>query len=161
VEFVVAQVQRGVDGLEGLEIDIDLALLAFGGDDFTAVDNEAIRGDFRVQLKTLLGRGDGRQDGKTIDTRFDIGGGTLACQLRIGGAQSSHVRILQPTSSRRERPGPWVLSIVSQAYSGEASGGGLRIMSEIMLVPLPRAASRRLMSFLTFQISMFFSASFA
>jgi hypothetical protein len=33
------------------------------------------------------------------------------------------------------------------------------MMSEIMLVPLPRAASRRLMSFLTFQISMFFSAS--
>ena len=28
-----------------------------------------------------------------------------------------------------------------------------------MEVPLPRAASRRLMSFLTFQISMFFSAS--
>jgi hypothetical protein len=28
-----------------------------------------------------------------------------------------------------------------------------------MLVPLPRAASRRLISFLTFQISMFFSAS--
>lgn len=30
-----------------------------------------------------------------------------------------------------------------------------------MLVPFPRAASRRLISFLTFQISMFFSASFA
>lgn len=29
-----------------------------------------------------------------------------------------------------------------------------------MEVPLPLAASRRLMSFLTFQISMFFSASF-
>lgn len=29
-----------------------------------------------------------------------------------------------------------------------------------MDVPLPRAASRRLMSFLTFHISMFFSASF-
>lgn len=35
------------------------------------------------------------------------------------------------------------------------------MMSEIMLVPLPRAASRRLMSFLTFHISMFFSASLA
>lgn len=34
------------------------------------------------------------------------------------------------------------------------------MMSEIMEVPLPLAASRRLMSFLTFQISMFFSASF-
>lgn len=35
------------------------------------------------------------------------------------------------------------------------------MMSEIMEVPLPRAASRRLISFFTFQISMFFSASFA
>lgn len=37
----------------------------------------------------------------------------------------------------------------------------VRMMSEIMEVPLPRACSRRLMSFLTFHISMFFSASFA
>lgn len=36
-----------------------------------------------------------------------------------------------------------------------------RMMSEIIDVPLPRAASRRLISFLTFQISIFFSASFA
>lgn len=34
-------------------------------------------------------------------------------------------------------------------------------MSEIMDVPFPRAASRLLISFLTFQISMFFSASLA
>ena len=33
--------------------------------------------------------------------------------------------------------------------------------SEIMEVPLPRASARRLMSFLTFHISMFFSASLA
>ena len=32
-------------------------------------------------------------------------------------------------------------------------------MSDIMEVPLPRACSRRLMSFFTFHISMFFSAS--
>lgn len=36
-----------------------------------------------------------------------------------------------------------------------------RMMSEIMEVPFPRADSRRLISFFTFQISMFFSASFA
>lgn len=36
-----------------------------------------------------------------------------------------------------------------------------RIMSDIIEVPLPRACSRRLMSFFTFQISMFFSASLA
>jgi hypothetical protein len=46
VELVVAEIQRRVDGLEGLKVDIDLALLAFCGDDFTAVDYEAIRGDF-------------------------------------------------------------------------------------------------------------------
>jgi hypothetical protein len=34
------------------------------------------------------------------------------------------------------------------------------MMREIMDVPLPLAASRRLINFLTFQISMFFSASF-
>ena len=48
VELVVAQVQRRVDWLEGLEVDVDLALLALGGDDFTAVDDEAIRRDLGV-----------------------------------------------------------------------------------------------------------------
>ena len=43
VELVVTEVQGGVDGLEGLEVDIDLALLAFGSDNFTAVDDQAIR----------------------------------------------------------------------------------------------------------------------
>jgi hypothetical protein len=33
------------------------------------------------------------------------------------------------------------------------------MIKEIMEVPFPLAASRRLISFLTFQISMFFSAS--
>lgn len=36
-----------------------------------------------------------------------------------------------------------------------------RIISDIMEVPLPRACSRRLMSFFTFHISIFFSASLA
>ena len=39
--------------------------------------------------------------------------------------------------------------------------GDERIMSEIIEVPLPRAISRRLISFLIFHISMFFSASLA
>lgn len=45
----------------------------------------------------------------------------------------------------------------SQAVStraGEGSGEDVRIMREIMDVPLPRAASRRLMSFFTFHISI-------
>jgi hypothetical protein len=45
MKFVVAKVQRGVDGLEGLKVDVDLALLSFRGDDFTAVDNETIGRD--------------------------------------------------------------------------------------------------------------------
>jgi hypothetical protein len=35
------------------------------------------------------------------------------------------------------------------------------MINDIMEVPFPRAASKRLISFLTFHISMFFSASFA
>ena len=77
MEFVVAKVQRRVDGLEGFEVDVDLALLAFGGDDFTTVDDKAIGWDLGVELETLLGGGNSRQDGKTVDARLDVGGGTL------------------------------------------------------------------------------------
>ena len=77
VELVVTQVQRGVDGLEGLEIDVDLALLSFRGNNFTTVDDQAVGGNLVVQLETLLGRGNGRQHGQTVDTRLDVGGGTL------------------------------------------------------------------------------------
>jgi hypothetical protein len=45
VELVVAQVERRVDGLEGLEVDVDLALLALCGEDLATVDNEAIGRD--------------------------------------------------------------------------------------------------------------------
>lgn len=77
VELVVAEVQGGVDGLEGLKVDVDLALLAFLGEDFTAVDDEAVRGDLVVQLESALGRGNGGQDRLSVDTRLDIGSGTL------------------------------------------------------------------------------------
>jgi len=76
VEFVVAEVERGVDGLERLEINVDLPLLAFGGDDFTTVDDKTVWRDLVVQLETLLCRSDGRQDGQTVDARLDVGGGT-------------------------------------------------------------------------------------
>ena len=77
VKLVVAKIQRSIDRLEGLEVDIDLAFLAFRGQDFTAVDDEAVRGDFVIELETLLGRGNGREHGLTVDTRFDVGGGAL------------------------------------------------------------------------------------
>lgn len=66
---------------------------------------------------------------------------------------------LQPTSWPRARLGPWALCMVSRALCGRQRQAYSRMMSEIMDVPFPRAASRRLISFLTFQISMFFSAS--
>jgi hypothetical protein len=77
VELVVTKVQRRVDGLERLEVDIDLALFAFCGDDFTAVDDKAIGRDLGVELQTLLGGCDGRQDRQAVDTGLDVGGGTL------------------------------------------------------------------------------------
>lgn len=44
-----------------------------------------------------------------------------------------------------------------RVLGGVATGvrGHVRIMSEIMEVPLPRAASRRLISFFTFHISIY------
>ena len=42
MEFVVAEVERGVDGLEWLKVHVDLSLLALGGDNFTTVYDEAI-----------------------------------------------------------------------------------------------------------------------
>ena len=55
VEFVVAKVEGGVDWTERLEVDIDLSLLAFGGQDFTTVDNESVWRDLVVELQALLG----------------------------------------------------------------------------------------------------------
>lgn len=77
VELVVAKVERGVNGLEGLEVDVNLPLLAFRGDNFTTVDNQSIRRNLVVQLETLLGGGNGRQDGKSVHARLDVGGSTL------------------------------------------------------------------------------------
>ena len=77
VELVVAKVEGGVDGLERLEIDVDLSLLAFGGQDFTAVHDKTIGRHLVVQLEPLLGRGNGRKDGLTVDTRLNVRGSAL------------------------------------------------------------------------------------
>ena len=77
VELVVAEVERGVDGLEGLEVDVDLALLSFGGDDFAAVDDEAVGGHLVVELEALLGGSNGGQHGLAIDAGLDVGGSAL------------------------------------------------------------------------------------
>jgi hypothetical protein len=83
VELVVTKVEGGVDGLEGLEIDVNLALLSLGGDNFTTVDDQSIGGNLVVQLETLLCGGNGRQNGKTVDTRLDVRGSTLWCHKDI------------------------------------------------------------------------------
>jgi hypothetical protein len=77
MELVVTEIQRRVDGLEGLKVDIDLALFTFCSDDFTAVDDKAIGRDLGVELQTLLRGRNGRQDGETVDTGLDVGGSTL------------------------------------------------------------------------------------
>ena len=55
MELVVAQIQRRVDGLEGLEVDVNLPLLSLRGEDFTTVYNKAIGRDLVVELEALLG----------------------------------------------------------------------------------------------------------
>lgn len=86
VELVVTKVKRGVDGLERLEIDVNLALLSFGGDNFTTVHDKSIGRNLVVELKTLLGRGNGRQHGETVHTRFNVGGGTVLFSQHLCGS---------------------------------------------------------------------------
>ena len=68
VELVVTQIKRRVDGFEGFKVDVNLPLLSFGRDDFTAVHDQSIRRDLVIELETLLGGCDGRQDRKTVDS---------------------------------------------------------------------------------------------
>lgn len=77
MELVVAEVQGGVDGLEGLKVNVDLSFLAFLGQDFTTVNHQSIGRHFVVELETVLGRSNGGQDGLSVDTRLDVRSGTL------------------------------------------------------------------------------------
>jgi len=71
VELVIAKIERCVDGLEGLKVDVDLFLLAFVRDDGAAVDNETIVGDYAA------GRSQCYKGGGKKKTRRD----TLVVQL--------------------------------------------------------------------------------
>ena len=66
VEFVIAKVQWGINGSEGLKVNVDFLFFAVVCDDGTAVDDKAIWRDFGVELKTLLYRCDGWQDRESI-----------------------------------------------------------------------------------------------
>lgn len=104
MEFVVAEVQRSVDGLERFKVNVDLAFFSFRGQDFTTVHDQAIRRNLVVQLETLLGRRNGGQDGLSVDTGLDVRGSTLrGCQQTARekttvANEGYFVRILQPTS---------------------------------------------------------------
>ena len=54
MEFVITQIQGGVDWLKGLKVNIDLSFFPFRGYDFTAVDDQAVGRDFVVELEALL-----------------------------------------------------------------------------------------------------------
>lgn len=55
MELIVTEIQRRVDRLEWLKVDVDLSFFSFRRDDFTAVDHEAIGGNLSIELETLLG----------------------------------------------------------------------------------------------------------
>lgn len=74
VELVVAEIEGRVDGLERLEINVDLLLLSLGRDDGTAVDDETVGWHAVVQLEALLGGRDGSQDTQPIDATLDVAG---------------------------------------------------------------------------------------
>ena len=77
MEFVVAEVERSVDRLEGLKVDVDLLLLALVGDDGSAVNDEAVGRNLGVELEPVLDRGDGAQDRQPVDSGLDVGRGTV------------------------------------------------------------------------------------
>ena len=68
VELVVAEVERRVDRLEGLEVDVDLLFLALVGDDGAAVDDQAVGRNLGVELEPVLDRSDGAEDRQPVDS---------------------------------------------------------------------------------------------
>lgn len=88
-----------------------------------------------------------------------IAKGTIRFPSR--GTMGLILRILQPTSWPLERLDPWELqknhyvSFCWQVGRKSVGNANARMMREIMDVPFPLAASRRLMSFLIFQISIY------
>ena len=50
VEFVVAQIERGIDGLKRLEVNVDSPLLSILSQYSTTVQNESVLRDFVIEL---------------------------------------------------------------------------------------------------------------
>ena len=84
VELVVAEVERRVDGTEGLEVEGDLLLLAVVGDDGAGVEHEPVGGHPAVELEPLLGGGYGGQHGLAVHPALDVGGGPVLVAQHLG-----------------------------------------------------------------------------
>ena len=72
MKLVVAKVERRVDWLEGLKVDVDLLLLSLFCDDGAAVDDQAVDGHFGVELEPVLDGGDGAQHGQPVHPGLDV-----------------------------------------------------------------------------------------
>ena len=85
VKLVIAQVQRRVDRLERLKVNVHFPLLPLVRDHRAGVHDEPVRGHFRVELETLLGRGDGAQDRLSVHPGFNVRGRpVLGLEHRLG-----------------------------------------------------------------------------
>mmetsp|Transcript_6559 Transcript_6559/g.12000 ORF Transcript_6559/g.12000 Transcript_6559/m.12000 type:complete len:219 (-) Transcript_6559:9-665(-) len=74
VELIVAEIKRRVDGLERLEVDVQLLFFAVVCHDGSCVHNQSIRRNLIVQLETLLRRGDSAQHGQTVHPTLNVRG---------------------------------------------------------------------------------------
>mmetsp|Transcript_18612 Transcript_18612/g.70402 ORF Transcript_18612/g.70402 Transcript_18612/m.70402 type:complete len:297 (-) Transcript_18612:283-1173(-) len=72
VELVVAEVERRVDRLERLEVNVHALLLALLRDDRAAVDHQAVRRHAVVQLEPLLRGRDRSEHREAIDATLDV-----------------------------------------------------------------------------------------
>ena len=72
MEFVVTKVEGGVDGLEGLKINIDLLLLTFSSKNFTTVDDKTVLGNAVVKLKSLLCGSNGGKNRQSVDSGLNV-----------------------------------------------------------------------------------------
>ncbi len=56
-----------------LKIERDFLFLAFVCEDRADEEHETVGGNSVVELEPLLSAGDGRQDGETVDSGFNVG----------------------------------------------------------------------------------------
>jgi len=124
VKLVIAQVQRRVDRLERLKVNVHFPLLPLVRDHRPGVHDEPVRGHFRVQLETLLGRGDGPQDRLSVHPGFNVRGRpVLGLEHRLGLAD---LRLWRQDEADHGRPVAFCLvqhfdklCVVVQGVEGE------------------------------------------